>query len=73
MTTDAILSAATAPGADYAATASQAYRAALTVIGSVEPRIAAATAKELDDQRNSLKLIASENYASPAVLLTMGT
>ena len=31
MTTDAILSAATAPGADYAATASEAYRAALTL------------------------------------------
>src|SRR6202007_1723096 len=27
---------------------------------------------ELADQRASLKLIASENYASPAVLLTMG-
>ena len=43
------------------------------VIESVEPRIAAATRKELADQRDSLKLIASENYASPAVLLTMGT
>src|SRR6185503_18707439 len=40
---------------------------------SVEPRIAAATRQELEDQRSSLKLIASENYASPAVLLTMGT
>ena len=28
---------------------------------------------ELADQRESLKLIASENYASPAALLTMGT
>ena len=46
---------------------------ALQVIESVEPRIAAATRKELADQRDSLKLIASENYASPAVLLTMGT
>ena len=73
MTTDAILPAATAPGADYAATASEAYRAAMKVIETVEPRIAAATAKELDDQRSSLKLIASENYASPAVLLTMST
>ena len=45
----------------------------LQVIESVEPRIAAATRKELADQRDSLKLIASENYASPAVLLTMGT
>ena len=30
------------------------------------------SASELADQRASLKLIASENYASPAVLLTMG-
>ncbi len=58
---------------DIAATASTAYRAALEVIASVEPRIADATRAELDDQRGSLKLIASENYASPAVLLTMGT
>ncbi len=57
----------------YAATASQAYRSALSVIESVEPRIADATRQELADQRSSLKLIASENYASPAVLLTMGT
>ena len=60
-------------GAEYADTASTAYQAALQVIGSVEPRIAAATRKELADQRDSLKLIASENYASPAVLLTIGT
>ncbi len=60
-------------GADYADTAGVAYRSALQVIESVEPRIAAATRKELADQRDSLKLIASENYASPAVLLTMGT
>ncbi len=52
---------------------SSAYRNALEVIASVEPRIAEATRKELADQRGSLKLIASENYASPAVLLTMGT
>ena len=50
MTTDAILSSAAAPGADYAATASEAYRSALQVIESVEPRIAAATRKELADQ-----------------------
>src|ERR1700741_1046396 len=68
-----VTSSAAAPGAEYADTASVAYRAALEVIESVEPRIAAATRKELADQRDSLKLIASENYASPAVLLTMGT
>jgi len=58
---------------DYAATASEAYRAALSLIETVEPRIADATRAELADQRASLKLIASENYASPAVLLTMGS
>ncbi|HEV7193347.1 MAG TPA: glycine hydroxymethyltransferase [Jatrophihabitantaceae bacterium] len=55
-----------------AATASAAYRNALDVISAVEPKIAAAIRSELTDQRASLKLIASENYASPAVLLTMG-
>ncbi|WP_183092296.1 glycine hydroxymethyltransferase [Nocardioides stalactiti] len=52
---------------------SSAYNQALEVIASVEPRVAEATRKELADQRASLKLIASENYASPAVLLTMGS
>lgn len=51
---------------------STAFRAALEVIRSVEPRVADAIASELTDQRESLKLIASENYASPAVLLAMG-
>jgi glycine hydroxymethyltransferase len=61
-----------APDIALAKTASSAYDAILEVIGSVEPRIAAATRQELTDQRASLKLIACENYASPAVLLTMG-
>src|SRR5262245_62608921 len=52
---------------------SSAYRQAFEVIASVEPRVGQATRAELADQRASLKLIASENYASPAVLLTMGT
>src|SRR5690349_6171442 len=51
---------------------STAFRSALDVIRAVEPQIANAIAQELTDQRESLKLIASENYASPAVLLTMG-
>jgi glycine hydroxymethyltransferase len=51
---------------------STAYRHALDVVGAVEPRVAAAIRAELADQRESLKLIASENYASPAVLLAMG-
>ena len=60
-------------GSDYWERASQAYRAALSVIETVEPRISGAIRSELSDQRGSLKLIASENYASPAVLLTMGS
>lgn len=59
--------------ADIDALTSSAYSHALEVIASVEPRIAEATRQELADQRSSLKLIASENYASPAVLLTMST
>src|SRR5246500_892702 len=73
MTADSVTSPTSALGAEYAETASAAYAAALKVIESVEPRIADATRKELADQRDSLKLIASENYASPAALLTMGT
>src|ERR1700757_3365204 len=71
MTADSATTSA-APGVEYAETASVAFRSALEVMESVEPRIAAATRKELADQRDSLKLIASENYASPAVLLAMG-
>jgi glycine hydroxymethyltransferase len=56
-----------------AAAVSTAYRSALEVISAIEPSVADAIRSELADQRASLKLIASENYASPAVLLTMGT
>ncbi|HOB05707.1 MAG TPA: glycine hydroxymethyltransferase, partial [Propionibacteriaceae bacterium] len=58
---------------DLTATINSAYRSILDVVGSVEPRIAGAIEQELTDQRSSLKLIASENYASLPVLLTMGT
>ena len=58
---------------DQASTVSSIYTQALSVIEQVEPRIAAATRAELADQRASLKLIASENYASLPVLMTMGT
>jgi glycine hydroxymethyltransferase len=51
---------------------STAVRSALSVIGAVEPDVAAAITAELAAQRGSLKLIASENYASMAVLLAMG-
>src|ERR1700730_15261476 len=53
-------------------TESAAFRSALDVIRAAEPRVADAIAAELASQRGSLKLIASENYASPAVLLAMG-
>ena len=53
-------------------TESAAFRSALDVVRSVEPGVADAIAAELASQRASLKLIASENYASPAVLLAMG-
>ena len=52
---------------------SGAYRTLLDVIGKIEPRISQAIRDELTDQRASLKLIASENYASLPVLATMGT
>ena len=52
--------------------AAVAYAAALEVIAAAEPDVAAAIAGELGVQRRQLKLIASENYASPAVLLAMG-
>jgi glycine hydroxymethyltransferase len=58
---------------DLGSTASDIYRNVLSVIEGVEPRIAQATRAELTDQRASLKLIASENYASLPVLMTMGT
>ena len=51
---------------------SVAFRGALEMVRAVEPRVADAIAAELADQRGSLKLIASENYASPAVLAAMG-
>jgi glycine hydroxymethyltransferase len=53
-------------------TAGVAYSAALETIGAAEPDVAAVIADELAAQRRQLKLIASENYASPAVLLAMG-
>jgi glycine hydroxymethyltransferase len=61
---------ATATGVASATNA--AYRAALEVIAAAEPDVADAIVGELDSQRRQLKLIASENYASPAVLLAMG-
>src|ERR1700736_6344144 len=52
--------------------AASAYAAALKTIATAEPDVADAIAGELASQRRQLKLVASENYASPAVLLAMG-
>jgi glycine hydroxymethyltransferase len=46
--------------------------AALDSISKRSPELAATMIAELRDQRSKLKLIASENFASPAVLLAMG-
>jgi len=51
---------------------SSAFSNALEVIKTSEPSIAEYIKGELGNQRSQLKLIASENYASPAVLLAMG-
>jgi glycine hydroxymethyltransferase len=49
-----------------------AVAAALDSIARELPEVAAAILGELRDQRSKLKLIASENFASPSVLLAMG-
>jgi len=51
---------------------SKAFKFGLDVINQTEPLIADYIRAELQNQRSQLKLIASENYASPAVLLAMG-
>ena len=51
---------------------SKAFKFGLDVINQSEPQIADYIRAELENQRSQLKLIASENYASPAVLLAMG-
>lgn len=49
-----------------------AYMASLDAISTSSPEIAQAIVKELKDQRNYLKLIASENFCSLPVQLAMG-
>jgi glycine hydroxymethyltransferase len=60
------------PAAGIGAATAAAYQSALEVIAASEPDVADAIVGELASQRRQLKLIASENYASPAVLLAMG-
>jgi glycine hydroxymethyltransferase len=61
--------AAALSGIDPAALA---VAAALDAVSRADPAIAASIAQELRDQRSHLKLVASENFASPTVLLAMG-
>ncbi|GHV70334.1 serine hydroxymethyltransferase [Spirochaetia bacterium] len=49
-----------------------AYLCALSETAKVSPEIAASIVNELENQRKRVKLIASENYCSLAVQLTMG-
>lgn len=53
-------------------TAAAAYFAALDTVAAVSPVAATAVVRELQDQRHSLKLIASENYSSLATQLAQG-
>jgi glycine hydroxymethyltransferase len=53
-------------------TGAAAYYAALDEISRVSPTVAEAIVKELRDQRQNLKLIASENYSSLATQLAHG-
>jgi glycine hydroxymethyltransferase len=49
-----------------------AYVAALQEMSAAGPDVAASIVAELEKQRSAVKLIASENYSSPAVQLAMG-
>ncbi|MDH5639065.1 MAG: glycine hydroxymethyltransferase [Nitrospinota bacterium] len=49
-----------------------AYYASLDQVESISPNISTSIAKELEDQRSNIKLIASENYCSLATQLAHG-
>lgn len=49
-----------------------AYLANLEEVGKVDKNIVKSVVKELEDQRSNLKMIASENYSSLAVQLSLG-
>lgn len=57
---------------DHSSKAAIAYLASLDYIKEENPLIAEKIIQELKDQRSHLKLIASENYSSLAVQLSMG-
>jgi len=49
------------------------YAADWEALKATDPEVAAAVAGELNRERTNLRLIASENYASPAVLAAVGS
>jgi glycine hydroxymethyltransferase len=49
------------------------YAADWDALKATDPEVAEAIANELDRERTTLRLIASENYASPAVLAAVGS
>ena len=49
------------------------YAADWEALKATDPEVADAIANELDRERTTLRLIASENYASPAVLAAVGS
>ena len=53
-------------------TAATAYYAALDTVAAASPIVATEIVREMEDQRSSLKLIASENYSSLATQLAQG-
>jgi glycine hydroxymethyltransferase len=53
--------------------ASREYAADWEALKATDPEVAAAIAGELERERTELRLIASENYASPAVLAAIGS
>lgn len=59
-------------GLDQIQAGAAAFYASLDQVQTVSPSIAKAIAKELNDQRTHLKLIASENYCSLATQLACG-
>jgi glycine hydroxymethyltransferase len=49
------------------------YAASWEALKETDPEVAEAIASELERERTTLRLIASENYASPAVLAALGS
>ena len=45
----------------------------MSLLAEQDPQVAEAISEELDRQRNSIELIASENFTSSAVMQAMGS